>query len=130
MVSFRHKIPVEQSNGKGILTIVSFIIFNVLDVVFTMNILLPRNANAPFMQALSVILFVFFYPFVSIISPILGIISMISCKIRLYQTYAFFNHLSMVANTLALFLCNLGFTNFEFEFMISGMLLGTKIILA
>ena len=81
-------------------------------------------------MSLSEQIFIFVYPFVSIISPLIGIAAMISCKAKNYQTQASFNHLSLFTNTLALLITCIAQKNFQFEFLISILLFITKIILA
>lgn len=45
-------------------------------------------------------MFLLFYPLMSVLSPLLGIGALISCKTRLYQAQADFNAVSLFANTV------------------------------
>ena len=80
LVSFRHRVPTINS----MIGIIFYIVFVFLDVVFTLQILIPKNKNETILSDLRMQLFIFVYPLASIISPMLGIIAMISCKSRLY----------------------------------------------
>jgi hypothetical protein len=80
LVSFRHRVPTLNS----MIGVILYIVFVVLDLVFTLQILIPKNKNETIFTDLRMQLFLFVYPGASIISPLLGIIAMISCKSRLY----------------------------------------------
>lgn len=48
------------------------------------------------------ILFVGICPFASIVSPLLGLASMMLCKARYYQNLAYFNTLTLICNCVLL----------------------------
>lgn len=59
---------------------------------------------------------------------------MISCKTKLYQYHSFFNHVSLVCNTLSLFVTNfvsaMRTRDYELPFIVSCLLVVNKLALA
>jgi len=95
-----------------------------------MQILLTKTKSQFLIGNLSIELFATVYPLASLIAPLVGLAAMISCKTPLYQTHAYFNHVSMFVNTLLLFFVNIFIQPTQFLLIVSIILLITKGVLA
>lgn len=75
------------------------VILVVLDILFTVQLLLPRG-NSSIFNEIGSLFFILFSPFASIISPLLGAAALLSCKNNLYQISADFNTVCIFTNCL------------------------------
>lgn len=105
-------------------------IFVILDVVFTIQLLIPHNSSDSIYFDLNKLLFLFCFPLASLMSPLTGFIAMISCKTNFYQMHAFYNHLSLLTNCLVYLVCIIIAHELQFQFVIVIMLILSKIVLA
>jgi len=76
------------------------------------------------------LVFILFYPLCSLISPIFGLVAMVTCKKRLYQQQSFWNSLSLFTNTLVYTVIRTVSEKYEFIHAIAFILVFTKICLS
>lgn len=77
------------------------IINAIADVVLTINLIITQTN-----EIRSLIIYFAFYPFIIIITPFMGLVSLISCKSYLYRYHAYFNAYSML-NTMLILIMSL-----------------------
>lgn len=107
-----------------------YVILVVLDILFTIQLLLPRG-NSSIFNEIGSLFFILFSPFVSIISPLLGAAALLSCKINLYQISADFNTVCIFTNCLSqlimIFVYN---PNDVYSIVVGIILIVVKLLLA
>jgi len=96
------------NNSNIIASIVPYILLVIFDCLFTYVILgqIGRSKDTIF-GSVGGTIFVLIYPLASVVSPLLGVLSMLSCKTRMFQNQAYINALSLYTNTLGLLIASL-----------------------
>lgn len=125
-------LRVSVNNPNIIASIVPYILLVIFDGLFTYAILgqIGHGKDTIF-GSVGGAIFVFVYPFASVLSPLLGVLSMLSCKTRMFQNQAHINALSLYTNTLGLLIASL-FSSQQDRYVLtmSLVLLATKVGLA
>lgn len=75
-----------------------YILLTVFDFLTTIVILAQCVQLKKARVATTVVSFLFVFPLSTIISPILGLTSILGCRTNLYRSHAYFNNLSIVAS--------------------------------
>lgn len=121
-------------NVVGNYSFIATIILNILvvfgDCIFTIEILIQISATNQD-NTVSLIVFLAIYPLGTVISPLLGIMSLITCKKRMYQNLAYFNMVTLFLNSFVLFIIfAISTTSQSFGVIMIGALVISKFLLA
>lgn len=82
--------------------LVLYILAASFDVIITVGILSACVTLKPGKAFASLMAFLVIYPFSTFISPMIGLISVISCRTRMYRYHAKFNSLSIFSSSVLL----------------------------
>jgi len=95
-----------------IAAVVSFVLFVVFGLVFTIQIFIHTiqqiESDSEGEWAYGY-LFLLFYPLASALGPIFGLLAVMVCRPFIYKLFAMTNSLSLFTNSLSMFLCEMIF---------------------